>query len=203
MERSVRLSFHPDQFVVLNTPSPSVVEKSLQELEYHGLMAHLLGADVINLHGGGGYGDKQAALERFARAYEQLSPRVQQRLTVENDDVTYTPQELWPLCRQLQIPLVYDVHHHRCLHDGWTVEEATEKALMTWSREPLFHVSSPKGGWKSANPAFHDDYINPDDVPHCWKTIDPLTIDVEAKAKEVAVVNLRKCLLKQGWKIGE
>ena len=199
--RSIRLTFHPDQFVVLNSPFSEVVVKSIQELEYHGFMARLVGADVINIHGGGGYGDKKAALVRLVENCARLSTGVRERLTLENDDIVYTPRELLPVCRMLQIPLVYDVHHHRCLQDGLTIEQATDEACTTWQREPLFHISSPKGGWRSSNSRLHDDYIDPLDIPACWKGIDPLTIDIEAKAKEEAVLLLRSHLLKQGWKL--
>lgn len=199
--KNIRLTFHPDQFVVLSSPRDEVVAKSIQELEYHGMMAQYLGADVINLHAGGGYGDKKEALCRFADNFSRLSPIVQERLTLENDDRTFTPKDLLPVCRQLNIPFVYDVHHHRCLKDGWTEEEVTEKALATWKKEPLFHVSSPKGGWSAKDPRQHADFIDVHDLPLCWKRIDPLTMEVEAKAKEEAIARLRRALLKRGWKI--
>ena len=198
-ELNVRLSFHPDQFVVLSSPKEDVIEKSIADLEYHGMMAKLLGADVINIHGGGGYGDKRGALERFAQNFGRLSADVQSRLTVENDDRVYTPEELLPLCHEIGIPLVYDVHHHRCLPDQLSVQEATEMALKTWDREPLFHVSSPKEGWSGPKPRLHHDYIDPQDMPEEWREISPLTIDVEAKAKELAVIQLQQQLTDAGW----
>ena len=133
---SLRTCFHPDQFVVLNSPRPEVVEASIRELEYQAEVAGWVGADVLNIHGGGSYGDKPKALAEFARNLARLSPATRSRLTVENDDKTYTPADLLPLCRAEGLPLVYDVHHHRCRPDGLTVEEATEQALATWDREP-------------------------------------------------------------------
>ena len=58
----IRVCFHPDQFVVLNSPREDVVRKSVAELEYQAEVATWIGADVINIHAGGGYGDKPAAL---------------------------------------------------------------------------------------------------------------------------------------------
>lgn len=196
---NIRLTFHPDQFVVLNSPKEDVLTHSIAELEYHGALAELVGADVINIHGGGGYGDKKNALDRFIKGFQKLSTRVQRLLTVENDDCTYTPQDLLPICHQLKIPLVYDVHHHRCLPDEFTISEVTHEAMKTWDREPLVHVSSPLDGWKSKNPKPHADYIDAIDVPAIWKGINVLTIDVEAKAKELAVLKLRKELSEIGW----
>lgn len=196
---NIRLSFHPDQFVVLNSPKEEVVERSLADLEYHGLLAKLLGADVINIHGGGGYGDKTAALKRFSVNFDRLSKEVQSLLTVENDDRVFTPNDLIPLCRELNIPFVYDVHHHRCLPDELSIGQATEKALKTWDREPLFHISSPKEGWKGKHLRYHHEFISLQDMPNEWIGIDPLTIDVEAKAKEVAVLRLREELIIKKW----
>jgi UV DNA damage endonuclease len=192
-DRGVRTCFHPDQFVVLNSPRPDVVERSIAELEYQAEVAEWIEADVINIHGGGAYGDKQAALGRFASSLSRLSPRARERLTVENDDVTYTPSDLLPLCREQGIPLVYDVHHHRCNPDGLSIEEATEQAVVTWNRQPMFHISSPLEGWKGPRPRRHHDFIDPDDFPSCWRDLS-VTIEVEAKAKEVAVVELMQQL---------
>ena len=187
--RGVRLSLHPDQFVILNSPRPEVVDASILELEYQGEVASWIGADVINIHGGGAYGDKLSALERLRGNLRRLSKRVRSRLTLENDDRIYTVEDLLLICRSEKIPLVYDAHHHRCLPDRFDVEEATQVAAATWNREPLFHISSPLKGWKGPQPFRHHDFINPKDFPACWLARD-LTVEVEAKAKEVAVLRL-------------
>ena len=92
--------------------------------------------------------------------------------------------------------MVYDVHHHRCNPDELTVEEATSHVIQSWNtlnREPYFHISSPKYGWHDGSPKPHADYIDPADFPSCWKKL-RVTIDVEAKAKELAVLRLMKDL---------
>ena len=75
-KHKLRTCFHPDQFVVLNSQRPDVVAKSVQELEYQAEVAEWVGADVVNIHGGGAYGDKQKALADFARNLNLLSRRV-------------------------------------------------------------------------------------------------------------------------------
>jgi len=114
-------------------------------------------------------------------------------LTLENDDRIYTPAELLPVCRATRVPLVYDVHHHRCNPDQLSIEEATLQAIKTWDREPLFHVSSPRSGWKGKNWGPHSDYIDINDFPLEWKALD-LTVEVEAKAKECAIARLQNQL---------
>lgn len=188
-KHKLRTCFHPDQFVVLNSPRPDVVENSVAELEYQAEVAEWVEADVINIHGGGAYGDKQKALGDFARNLDRLSSRVRSRLTVENDDKTYTPADLLPICKATGIPLVYDVHHHRCNPDGMSIEQATKKALATWNREPMFHISSPIDGWDGPKRERHHDFIDVRDFPSCWRR-KKITVEVEAKAKEAAVSNL-------------
>jgi UV DNA damage endonuclease len=191
----IRLSFHPDQFVVLNSERESVVEASLRELEHQAVVAELVGADTVTLHGGGAAGGKDAALARLERALDRLSPRARALLALENDDRVYTPADLLPLCARAGVPLVYDVHHHRCNPDALDVDEATARAAATWHpREPYFHVSSPRDGWDAPNPRPHADYIDPADVPTAWRALPALTVDVEAKAKERAVLALAAAL---------
>ncbi|MGC3965989.1 MAG: UV DNA damage repair endonuclease UvsE [Pirellulales bacterium] len=192
----VRLVFHPDQFVVLNSPKPDVVERSLADLASHAELCDWLGADVVNIHGGGAYGDKATALEVLRRAIDALPDGIRQRLTLENDDKTFTPEDLLPVCHAAGVPLVYDVHHHRCLADGLTIDEATDAAAATWNREPLFHLSSPLEGWAGRQPHRHHDYIDPRDFPACWRRGD-ITVEIEAKAKELAVLSLKAAL--EGW----
>lgn len=195
---NLRTCFHPDQFIVLNSPRPDVVAASVRELEYQAEVAGWVGADVINVHAGGAYGDKAKALAAFARNLGLLTDQARGRLTVENDDKSYTPADLLPVCRSEGLPLVYDVHHHRCLPDALTVEEATAGALATWDREPLFHVSSPIAGWDGPHPSRHHDFIDPADFPSSWLGLDlDLTVEVEAKAKEVAVAALLAGVLRR------
>lgn len=189
-ENGLRTVFHPDQFVVLNSPREDVVDNSVNELEYQAEVAEWIHADVINIHGGGGYGNKPESLARFSRNLERLSDRARTRLTVENDDRIFAPADLLPLCRSTGVPLVYDVHHHRCLPDEWSIEEATQMAQTTWNREPLFHISSPANGWQGNNRSKHHEYIDVADFPGCWSDL-KITVEVEAKAKELAVARLR------------
>ncbi len=77
-----------------------------------------------------------------------------------------------------------------------SVEQATRKALATWNREPMFHVSSPIAGWGGPNPSRHHDFIDVEDFPACWRR-KKITVEVEAKAKEVAVKKLQKELKRQ------
>ena len=186
---NIRTTFHPDQFVILSSPSPDVVKRSVADLEYQAQVAQWVNADVINVHAGGVYNDKPSAVLRLIKTIEALPDPVRKRLTLENDDISYSPQDLLPVCRTLEIPMVYDVHHHRCLGDGLSIKSATEQSIKTWNREPLFHISSPKDGWESTNPKKHHDFIDIRDLPKEWLSLD-ITVEVEAKSKELAIKKL-------------
>jgi UV DNA damage endonuclease len=188
----IRLSFHPDQFVVLNSIRPEVVDISIRELEWQGEIAEIIGADVLCLHGGSTQGGVEDAATRLISAIERLSTRARLRLALENDDRCFSAIDLLPVSLATGVPIVLDAHHHRVITGGLSIEEATDWALATWGdREPYFHVSSPRDGWKNGDPRPHADYLDPADVPPYWRAIPKLTVDVEAKAKERAVLAIR------------
>jgi len=203
-KHDIRLSFHPDQFVVLSSPTEKVVENSICELDYQCMVAELIGAENVNIHLGGVYGDKASAIKRFAGVYNKLPEVIRKHLTLENDDISYTIEDLYPICCDLGIPLVYDVHHHRCNPDNLSIEEATDKSIETWNalkREPHFHISSPKNGWGSSKQRPHSDFIEFNDFPNYWTKIEQrVTVDLEAKAKEVAIAKI-KCDIRNKSKI--
>jgi UV DNA damage endonuclease len=107
----VRLSFHPDQFVVLASDRPEVVNKSIEEFEYHADMARWMGygkqfQDIkINVHISG-----RAGPEGIRQAYKRLSTEARNSLTIENEEITHdlhTVLQIADLC-----PIVMDIHHH-------------------------------------------------------------------------------------------
>jgi UV DNA damage endonuclease len=193
----IRLSEHPDQFLVGNSLRPDVVTSTITELEWRGRLGDALGVDVICLHIGGGLPDKDTALWRWESALARLSPSVLSKLAFENDDRVFTPEHILPACLAWGLPLVYDAHHHRVLADSLSEAEATEFAVASWGgREPYFHLSSPRDGWDCSDARPHHDMIEPDDWPSEWTAMwdagMAFTVDVEAKAKEHAVLALRR-----------
>ena len=201
-DNNIRLSFHPDQFNILASPREEVVTNSIRELEYQCMIADLIGADNVNIHMGGAYGDKTATLKRFVEQFKNVLESIKRHLALENDDISYTVEDLYPICMETGLPLTYDVHHHRCLPDKFSIGEATAKSIETWKqagREPHFHISSPRNGWGASNPKNHADYIDIGDFPKEWNCALPdFTLDIEAKAKELAVQKLYRQLQQQG-----
>lgn len=188
----IRLSEHPDQFLVGNSLRGDVVNGTIAELEWRGRLGDLLGYDVICLHAGSGLPDRESALWRWEATLERLSHRVLNKLALENDDRAFTPADILPGCLAWGIPLIYDVHHHRVHPDSLSIAEATEFAVASWGeREPYFHLSSPRDGWDCRDARPHHDLIDSEDWPSEWlamyQAAVPFTVDIEAKAKERAV----------------
>ena len=85
-DHDIRTSFHPDQFIVLSSPDKALVRRSIADLAYQAEVAGWVNADVINIHAGGAYGDKEKTLRRLANVIRGLPPAIRTRLTLENDD---------------------------------------------------------------------------------------------------------------------
>ena len=132
----MRISMHPDQFVVLNSPNEQTVKNSIAELVYQGSVLDLMGLDTtakLQIHGGGAYGDKPSAIQRFAEVYHTMLPdAVKARLCVENDDRTYSLQDCLRLHALTGMPVIFDNFHHECVNNGEPMREAVEMAASTW-----------------------------------------------------------------------
>jgi len=134
---NMRISMHPDQFVVLNSPNGKTVKNSIAELVYQGSILDLMELDStakLQIHGGGAYGDKPAAMQRFAEVYHTMLPEaVKARLCVENDDRTYTLQDCLQLHELTGVPIIFDNLHHECVNNGEPMREAVTMAASTWN----------------------------------------------------------------------
>lgn len=127
----MRVSLHPGQYCVINSPREDVVERSIDELLYHASILEAMGLDATHkmvLHVGGIYGDKQQAMQRFARVYRRLDPIIQKHLIIENDDRYYTVEDVLYLSAQLSIPVVFDNLHHAIL------PPPVERTQLEWLR---------------------------------------------------------------------
>jgi UV DNA damage endonuclease len=134
----MRLSFHPDHFTVLSTPRKDVLAKSIQDLDWHVSMLERMGLDdryKCNIHVGGTYGDKPKAFDRFVRHFAALPERIRRRITLENDDKTFTAKETLEACRAVGVPMVLDIHHHAVNNEGEPIEALWQDILGTWSAE--------------------------------------------------------------------
>ena len=191
----IRITSHPGPFVVLTSPKENVVEAAIKDLELHGKIFDLLGLsqtpyNKINIHCNGVYGDKLSAMNRFCENYLRLSDSVKKRLTVENDDKAsmYNVKDLMYIHNRINIPIVFDYHHHLFNTGDLSEEEALKLAITTWGDiTPVVHYSESKALHEEntkLKPQAHSDYIK--SLPNTYG----LNVDimVEAKAKELAIL---------------
>lgn len=207
-ENNMRVDTHPDQFNVINSVDENVVENTKRNLYFHANlfkdMDYPLGKMV--LHVGSAAGGKEVALKRFINNFKSFPHDITSKLILENDDKTFTAEETLKLCRELGVPMVLDVHHHRCNNNGHSIEEILPHIIDTWENEllpPKFHFSSPKAGPKDRK---HADFIDVNDFiefMEICKLIDKdIDIMLEAKKKDLALFHLADSLkeLRKDWK---
>lgn len=111
----IRVSMHPGQYTVINSPDEGVVARAFDDLIYHDRFMSALGMDGTNkiiLHVGGVYGDKPASVERFIRNYRRLPQEIKARLVIENDERCFNIKEVLEIGLSEGIPVVFDNLHH-------------------------------------------------------------------------------------------
>jgi UV DNA damage endonuclease len=134
-QNQCRVSMHPNQFVLLNAPREDIVGRSIAELEYHASVLDLMGLDTmakIQIHVGGVYGDKDAAIGRFVEIYQVLDPAIRRRLVIENDERLYTVSDCLQISRETGVPVLFDVFHHALNNHGECIDELIDRISETW-----------------------------------------------------------------------
>jgi len=153
-KNDIRISMHPDQFIVLNSPNIDIVERSKKELLYHAEILDLMNLDFtakIQLHVGGAYKDKKTSIYRFIQHYKELEPMIKKRLVIENDDRIYSLKDCLNINQETGILVLFDVFHHSILNNGETTQNAVEICTRLWSKKDgllMLDYSSKKVGGK-------------------------------------------------------
>jgi UV DNA damage endonuclease len=223
----IRLSFHPGQYVVLNSEDERVRRAAVLDLELHASVLDAMGAGpeaVVVLHVGGARGGTRAGLDRFASGFQLLGERARARLAIENDDARFGLSDVLVLAERTGMRVVWDELHHRC-HDPDRIPagEALRLALATWDGEALakIHYSSPRTDVEERrervgrrvrrrlampSPRAHADLIDPGGFedflngPGAGREFDVM---LEAKAKDLALIRLRDQLCRRGFRWSE
>lgn len=191
LDSRIRLVLHPDQFVVLSSDSPQVVENSVKILETHARVMDLLKQPrscwaVIEIHGG-----KSGRSEQLVEVIGQLPEAIRSRLALENDEYSYSASEILEVCRAARVPMVFDAHHH-VVHEKLesyehpSIPKMLRAARKTWPvpEWQLVHISN---GREFFNDRHHSDLI--DVMPSAYRNAP--WIEVEAKLKELAIEKLK------------
>jgi UV DNA damage repair endonuclease len=148
---NVRLSFHPGQFCVLASDNPDIVNRSIEEFEYHADMARWMGFGrsfqdfKINVHISGRQGP-----EGIKRVLPRLSTEARNCITIENDEMC------WGLESSLELvdhcALVLDVHHH-WIRDEEYIDPKDERIAVILD------------SWRGVRPVMHYSYSRDHNLP--------------------------------------
>ncbi len=145
-KQNVRLSFHPGQFTVLASENPDIVNRSIEEFEYHVTMAKWMGFGnafqdfKINVHIAG-----RAGPEGIRRVLTRLSPEARNTITIENEE------NAWGLndCLSISdiVPIVLDIHHNWC-REGLYIDpnsDSVKRVVDSWRGvRPVIHYSQSR-----------------------------------------------------------
>lgn len=194
----MRVDFHPDHFVLLNSTDVDILKRSIKTLQLHAALLKGMGVPLAQrcvMHVGGAYDDKEKALEQFIHNWGFVPPRIQSMIMLENDDTTFSVQDTLYLCEKLNIPIVFDLHHHLANHGGMSWEENWERMAGTWDQSDLpmkMHISSPRD---EHDFRAHADYVDAEMfmefLSQIKGSIPQLDCMIEAKRKDDALFRLR------------
>ena len=186
---SMRVSFHPGQYTVLNSPDENVVARAILDLAYHAKMLECLGVGnqhKIVLHVGGIYGDKKEALERFELNFRRLPEAVRNRLIIENDDRLYNIEDVLTLAHRLHVPAVYDNLHHAINPppsggtDPYWIAEAKKTWKMTDGNQKIHYSQQAPG----KRPGAHTDTIDLETFLTFHDQLEDKQIDIMLEVKD-------------------
>lgn len=198
-ENKMRVTSHPGQYTVLNSPREEVVAASVEELNHQARVLKAMDPKgTMTLHVGGAYGDKPAALDRFERTLDLLSDDARRMLILENDDTTWNLPEVVALAERTGLRVVVDLFHHIVFPEDDIPEaeliELLDRAVATWGKGvPKLHLSSQKPGTRVS----HADFLHMDDVDELLDLMArvgapeaPFDVMLEAKRKERAALEV-------------
>jgi UV DNA damage endonuclease len=225
----IRLSFHPSQYILINSPEPALVDKSIADLSAQAEMLDRMGFGpeaVVVTHVGGVYSDIVSGRERWVQAYGRVPEHVRRRLVLENDDGRYDAADILWINERTGVPLVFDYLHHWCNNRaGLDVHAALAACLRTWPTgvRPKVHFSSPrtelrlierrnrktgKAEQVQAPPIWsgHADYLNPFEFITFLRgaaQLPAFDVMLETKMKDLALLQLRADLRRYAPDVAE
>lgn len=201
----LRVSMHVSHFTVLNSPIEKVAKQAIQDIEYHALFLDSLGLDAthkIITHVGGVYQDKGNSMLRWLENYALLSENAKNRLVLENDEKHYGITEVLKLSQQCGVPVVYDYFHDTCYQTNEIdIPSTMDQVIATWKStdgSPKIHYSQQD---PSKRKGAHSKSIQAGEFLIFYQQIEDYHPDImiEAKAKNIAGIKARNCILQQQW----
>jgi UV DNA damage endonuclease len=203
-QHHIRVDFHPDHFVLINSPKKEILINSLKTLQLHYKLLKNMGIDTQNrcvMHVGGSYKETDVALERFIQNWGSVPVPIQKMIMLENDDTSFTLADVLYLSEKLEIPLVFDYHHHLAYNqdENWTQHWPRVVASWRTSLLPLkVHISSPKSEKQFRN---HADFVDTemffDFLKEVKGSVDQIDCMIESKKKDLALFQLMREIKKR------
>ena len=148
--RDIRLSFHPSQYVLLNSPDEALTAKSIWDLASQAEMLDRMGMNdeaVLVTHVGGVYDDREASRARWIEGWDKCPDHVRRRLVLENDDLRFSAADALWIHERTGVRLIFDYQHFWCLNpEGLAMRDTLEAFLASWPAgvRPKIHFSSPR-----------------------------------------------------------
>ncbi|MDH2329062.1 UV DNA damage repair endonuclease UvsE [Cereibacter sp. SYSU M97828] len=149
-ELDMRLSFHPSQYVLLNSPDAALTKKSIWDFSSQAEMLDRMGMGpegVLVTHVGGVYGDREQSRARWIEGYRQCPDHVRRRLVLENDDIRFSAADVLWIHERCGVPLIFDYQHFWCLNpEGLDLRATLRRFVESWPEgvRPKIHFSSPR-----------------------------------------------------------
>jgi UV DNA damage endonuclease len=182
-----RISMHPDQFVLLNAPDTGILQRSIADLVYQVQVLDLMRLDrsaKVQVHVGGVYGDKHAAIDRFVKQYDLLDTAIRDRLVIENDERSYTLSDCLAIHERTGIPVIADTFHHSLYNTGEQFTALLDTVRKTWKTHdgiPMIDYSSQEPGKRAGAHAMH---IVAEDFRQFLKETLPADFDLMLEIKD-------------------
>ncbi|MEK6398019.1 MAG: UV DNA damage repair endonuclease UvsE, partial [Terriglobus sp.] len=145
--QDLRLSFHPSQYIVLNSDNPALTQKSIADLQSQATMLDYMELPpeaVMAIHVGGAYGNRKAGCDNWVRTWKTLSEPIRRRMVLENDDVRFSAADVLSIHERTGVKCVFDYQHHWCMNpEGLPLVSTLERFLKTWPSgvRPKMHFS--------------------------------------------------------------
>ncbi|MGE5626622.1 MAG: UV DNA damage repair endonuclease UvsE [Solirubrobacterales bacterium] len=201
----IRVSMHPGQYTVLNSPNNDVVFRAVEDLNYHYRVLEALGVNNENkivLHIGGIYGDKQSGIKRFIENFNKLDSKIKGRIVIENDHKSYNINDVLEIGNGLKIPVIFDNLHHK-LNPHLSINKDDlfwiKECGKTWTKEDgnqKIHYSEQH---KLKGMGSHSDSISINEFIDFWKLLKgEIDIMLEVKDKNLSAVKCINCTRNDG-----
>lgn len=192
-DNKIRVDIHLDQFCVLNSIDPNIVESTINIIKFYKNMFNTMNIkSKMIIHIGSSKEGKEKSIQRFINNFNLLDEESKKLIIIENDDKIYNIKDIIKISNKLNIPIVLDYHHHICNNDSTIIQDYIEDIFNSWKEDiPKIHFSSPKN---AKDKRAHNDYINSSDFIEFINEIKFINrnydIMIEAKQKDFALFKL-------------